>query len=105
MGSLSKKVPYPRDNLRLAVKVTVNLRSSFACMEPTLSTRNRQTKFYLLTHYFTYSPKFFHQFVVLPIRQSFPLYGICLYIHSYTQTRILSHFNIINVYDFRVFLY
>ena len=82
MGLLSKKVPYPLDNFLLsACKITASSQGNgefmeFICLHGADSISQKSPKFYLLTHYFTYSPKFFCQFVVLPIHQSFPLYGI-----------------------------
>ena len=49
--------------------------TEFVCLHGANSISQKSTKFYLLTHYFTYSPKYFCQFIVLPICQSFPLYG------------------------------
>ena len=78
MDSLSKKVPYPRDNFLLSpCQFTASSHGNskfmeFVCLSGTDSISQESPKFYLLTHYFTYSPKFFRQFIVLYICQSFP---------------------------------
>ena len=69
MGSLSKKVPYLRDNFLLsACQFTASSQSNGIFTELVRlhgadSVSQKPPKFYLLTHYFPYSPKFFRQFV------------------------------------------
>ena len=69
MGSLSKKVPYPCDNFLLsACQFTASSQSNgkfteFVRLHGADSISQKSPKFYLLTHYFTYSPRFFCQFV------------------------------------------
>ena len=46
--------------------------TEFICLHGADSVSQKSPKCYLMTHYFTYSPKFFCQFIVLPIHQSFP---------------------------------
>ena len=78
MGLLSKKLPYPRDSFLLsACQFTASSQGNGKFMEfihlhGADSISQKSPKFYLLTHYFTYLPKYICQFVVLPIRQSFP---------------------------------
>ena len=77
MGSLSKKLPYPCDSSLLsACQFMASSQGNskfmeFICLHGADSISQKSPKFYLLTHYFTYLPKFFYQFVVLPIPQSF----------------------------------
>ena len=65
MGSLSEKVPYPCDNFLLsACQFTASSQGNGKFMECIRlhgadSISQKSPKIYLLTHYFTYLPKFF----------------------------------------------
>ena len=81
MGSLSKKVPHPRDNFLLsacqftASSQVISKFMEFVHLHGADSISQKSPKFYLLTHYFTYiCQSFSRQFVFLPIHQSFPLH-------------------------------
>ena len=101
MGSLSKKVPYLSDNfLLIACRFMASSQGNvkfteFIHLHGADSISQKLPKFYLLTHYFTYSPKFFCQFVVLPIRQSFPppvfQYTVLILILSFTLITKISY--------------
>ena len=88
MGSLSKNVPHPHDNFLLsACQFTASSQGNgkfteFVCLHKVDSIFQKSPKFYLVTHYLTYSPKFFFAnslfcpFAKVFHHQSFPLYSI-----------------------------
>ena len=97
MGSLSKKVTYICDNFLLsACQFTASSQGNgkfmeFVCLHGADSISQKLPKFYLLTHYFTYSPKFFANSLFCPFpkifhHQSFPLYGT---IYHFKMTTLL----------------
>ena len=104
MGSLSKKVPYPRDNFLLsACQFMASSQGNGKFME--FVRLHGADRLYLLeitkvlpadTLFHLFAKVFFHQFVVLPIchHQSFPLYGIyvfmCMCGHMYIHIHTLK---------------
>ena len=91
MGSLSKKVPYPRDNFLLsACQFMASSHGNgkfaeFICLHGADSISQKLPKFYLLTHFFTCSPKFF-----LPICCFCPFAKVFHYMVATTQLHSVS---------------
>ena len=77
MGSLSKNVPYPRDNFLLskcqfmASSQGNGKFTEFVCLHGANSISEKLPKFYLLAHYFTYLTKFVANLLFCPFTKVF----------------------------------